>query len=249
MLIALVAKAAPAGTKTRTRPRHRRDPCAGALRAIWWGVALAVVASLATAAALNLLVSSMQGRAREILEGLVMLVAAGVLFYVSYWLVSQAEAKRWMDFLKHQARRGLEWGGRGTLAVTAFLAVYREGAETSLMYQALLGSQGQTRPGLLGLTAGFVVGLAILAAIAVLVRATSVRLPLRTFFKFTGLFLFALAVVFAGNGVFELQNAGILITTHLAWMGNGFPMAGIYPNLQVVSVQGLLVPAPSWHGP
>ena len=146
-----------------------------------------------------------------------------------------------MDFLKQQARRGLEWGGRGTLAVTAFLAVYREGAETSLMYQALLGSQGQTRPGLLGLAAGFMVGLAILAAIAVLVRATSVQLPLRTFFKFSGLFLFALAVVFAGNGVFELQNAGILITTHLTWMGNGFPLAGLYPNLQVVSVQGFLV--------
>ena len=145
-----------------------------------------------------------------------------------------------MDFLKKQARRGLVWGGRGTLTVTAFLAVYREGAETSLMYQALLGSQGQTRPGILGLSAGFVVGLAILAAIAVLIRATSVRLPLRTFFKFTGLFLFALAVVFAGNGVFELQNAGILITTHLAWLGNGLPVAGLYPNLQVISVQGLL---------
>lgn len=212
-----------------------------ALGAIWWGVALAVVASLATAVALNQLVSSMQGRAREILEGAVMLVAAGVLFYVSYWLVSQAETKRWMDYLKKQARRGLEWGGRGTLAVTAFLAVYREGAETSLMYQALIGSQGQTRPGVLGLASGFAVGLAILVALAVLVRATSVRLPLRTFFKFTGLFLFALAVVFAGNGVFELQNAGILLTTHLAWMGNGLPVAGLYPNLQVLSVQGLLL--------
>jgi high-affinity iron transporter len=244
MLIALVTKATPAGTKTTTDAAAGLDQTharARALRAIWWGVALAVIASLATAATLNLLVASMQGRAREILEGLVMLVAAGVLFYVSYWLVSQAETKRWMDFLKNQARRGLEWGGQGTLAVTAFLAVYREGAETSLMYQALLGSQGQTRPGLLGLTGGFVVGLAVLAAIAVLVRATSVRLPLRTFFQFTGLFLFTLAVVFAGNGVFELQNAGILITTHLAWMGNGFPLAGIYPNLQAISVQGLLV--------
>ena len=73
-----------------------------------------------------------------------MLVAAGVLFYVSYWLVSQAQAKRWTDFLKQKARRGLEWGGGATLAVTAFLAVYREGAETALMYQALLGSQGTT---------------------------------------------------------------------------------------------------------
>jgi high-affinity iron transporter len=232
MLIALVAKATPAaGAPARAR----------AMRAIGWGVALAIAASLATAVALNFLVSSAQGRARESLEGLVMLVAAGVLFYVSYWLVSQAEAKRWMDFLKQQARRGLEWGGRGTLALTAFLAVYREGAETSLMYQALIGSQGQTRAGLLGLAAGFSVGLVILAAIAVLIRATSVRLPLRTFFQLSGLFLFALAIVFAGNGVFALQNAGILVTTHLAWMGNGWPLVGLYPTLQVVSVQGLLL--------
>ena len=191
--------------------------------------------------ALNLLVSSVQGRARETLEGLVMLVAAGVLFYVSYWLVSQAQAKRWTDFLKRQARRGLEWGGGGTLAITAFLAVYREGAETALMYQAMLGSQGTTRAGLLGLAAGLVLGLAILAVVAAAVRATSVRLPLGSFFKVSGLCLFGLAVIFAGNGVFELQNAGYLLTTPLTWLGSGFPMAGFYPNVQVVSVQGLLL--------
>jgi high-affinity iron transporter len=204
-------------------------------------VALAVAASMATAVALNFLVASTAGRAREVLEGLVMLIAAGVLFYVSYWLVSQAEAKRWMDFLKQRARRGLEWSGRGTLAATAFLAVYREGAETALMYQALLGSQGQTRSGLLGLAAGFLAGLVLLTAIALLIRATSVRLPFRTFFQLSGAFLFALAIIFAGNGVFELQNAGILLTTHLNWLGNGLPIAGLYPNLQVVSVQGLLL--------
>ena len=140
MLIALVAKATPRA-RSRTPASTRPMPARHCVRS-GWGVGLAVIASLATAAALNLLVYSMQGQAREIIEGLVMLVAAGVLFYVSYWLVSQAEAKRWMDFLKQQARRGLEWGGGATLAVTAFLAVYREGAETSLMYQALLGSQG-----------------------------------------------------------------------------------------------------------
>ena len=47
--------------------------------------------------------------------------------------------------------------------------------------------------------------------------------------------------MFAGNGVFELQNAGILLTTNLAWMGHGVPWAGLYPNLQVISVQGLLL--------
>jgi high-affinity iron transporter len=235
MLITLVSKASQPAAGSADAAR------AGAMRAIWIGVALAIGASLATAAALNLLVASAQGRAREIIEGAVMLIAAGVLFYVSYWLVSQAQAKRWADFLKQRARRGLEWGGGGTLAATAFLAVYREGAETSLMYQALKGSQGTTQAGLLGLAAGLVLGLLILAFVAVLVRATSVRLPIRSFFQLSGLCLFGLAVIFAGNGVFELQNAGILLTTPLAWLGGGLPLAGVYPNVQVVSVQGLLL--------
>jgi high-affinity iron transporter len=68
----------------------RNDPRARG--AIWWGVAAAAAASLATALALNLIVATAQGSAREILEGVVMLVASGVLFYVSYWLISHAQA-------------------------------------------------------------------------------------------------------------------------------------------------------------
>ncbi len=214
---------------------------ARAVRAIWWGVAAAALASIATAIALNLLIFSAPGAAREMLEGAVMLVAAAVLFYVSYWLVSRFEAKRWMDFLAQRARHGIELGGQGTLALTAFLAVYREGAETSLLYQALLGSEGRTRLGLLGLAAGLAAGTVLLAVIAAVVKATSVRLPMQLFFKLSGLFLFVLAIVFAGNGVFELQNAGVLITTNLPWLGRGLPWAGLFPNLQVLSVQGLLL--------
>ncbi len=212
-----------------------------ALAAIWWGTGLAAVASIATAIALSALVASVQGGAREVLEGVVMLAAACVLFYVSHWLISHVEAKRWMDFLKHQARRGLEFGGRGALAVTAFLAVYREGAETALLYQALLGSEGRSHAGLLGVVIGLVTGLGLLTVIAVIIRATTVRLPVRAFFKLSGLFLFGLSVVFAGNGVFELQNAGVLRTTNMGWMGRGVPSLGLYPNVQVVSVQLLLL--------
>jgi len=252
MLLVLVGKATSSpGVDAPADDRARwSDPSVGAsaertkrraMRAIWWGVALAVAASLATALALNDLVVSAQGAAREALEGGVMLAASGVLYYVSFWLISHTEAKRWMDFLKRQARRGLELGGQGTLGLTAFLAVYREGAETSLMYQALLGSEGRTQAGFLGLAAGAAVGLVILGGIAGLLRVSTVRLPMQAFFKLSGFFLFALAIMFAGNGVFELQNAGVLLITNLAWMGRGLPWAGVYPNLQVVSVQGLLL--------
>ncbi|WP_406697622.1 FTR1 family protein [Singulisphaera sp. Ch08] len=213
----------------------------GAMRAIGWGVGLAVVASIITAVGLNLIVSSAQNKTREVAEGVVMLAAAGVLFYVSYWLISQSESKRWMDFLKRQAARGSEMGGLGTLALTAFLAVYREGAETALMYQALLGGHGRSREGLVGMATGLGVGLVLLAVIAYIIRVSSVRLPLRSFFKVSGVILFAMAVVFAGNGIFELQNAGILKTTELEWFGPGLPALGLHPNVQALSVQGLLL--------
>ena len=103
MLIALATRTGQSESEVGAAART------GALRAIAWGVALAVVASLGTAVGLNLLVASTQGRTRELLEGVVMLLAAGVLFYVSYWLISQSESRRWLDFLKRQAQRGSSW--------------------------------------------------------------------------------------------------------------------------------------------
>ena len=225
MLVALVAKTG-----------HPRG-----LGAIKWGIGVAVAASVLTAVGLNLLVASAQGRTREVVEGAVMMAAAGVLFYVSYWLISQTQAKRWADFLKGRIAEGAKVGGLGTLALTAFLAVYREGAETALLYQAMIAGQGGSRDGLLGLAAGLAIGLVILAAVAVLIRSTSVKLPLRPFFQVTGFVLFAMAVVFAGNGVFELQSAGYIKTTTLDWLGSGLPALGFHPNTQALSIQGLLL--------
>jgi high-affinity iron transporter len=224
MLLALVAKAG--------RPR-------GASRALWMGVVLAVVASGGTALALNRLVSSARGRAGEVLEGTVMLAAAAVLFYVSYWLISRAESKRWMDFLRRKTTLGGSSGRFLTLGLAAFLAVYREGAETALMYQALAANQPPQ--GMAGLVAGLAVGLVLLAVFAVALRFTSVRLPLRRFFQVTGLVLFAMSVVFAGHGVLELQVAGVLKSTPVPWLSGGLPALGLHPSLQGVAIQGLLL--------
>jgi high-affinity iron transporter len=225
MLFALVAKVG--------QPRARS--------AIGWGIAAAVLASALTAWGLNRLVAWSPGRTREVVEGAVMLAAAGVLFSVSYWLISQSQARRWAEFLKGRITQGARVGGLGTLGLTAFLAVYREGAETALLYQAMISGQGGSRDGLLGLAAGLGLGLILLAAIALAIRTTGARLPLRPFFKVTGFALFAMAVVFAGNGVFELQAAGYLKITPVDWMGAGLPAIGLHPNLQAFSVQGLLL--------
>jgi high-affinity iron transporter len=211
------------------------------LPAIRWGVGAAVAASLLTALGLNLLVRSSAGRTQELIEGLVLLAASGVLFYVSYWLISHSESKRWMDFLKRQAGHGMALGGTWTLGLTAFLAVYREGAETALMYQSMIALNRGSQPGMIGLLAGLGVGLVILAVLYWLVRVTSVRLPLRAFFQVTGGLLFAMSVVFAGHAVFELQSAEFIKTTPLPWLGSGLPVLGLYANVQCVSVQAILL--------
>ncbi len=92
-----------------------------------------------------------------------------------------------------------------------------------------------------GLAAGLGVGLVLLAGIALVIRAGSVRLPIRAFFKLTGFLLFAMAVVFAGNGINELQVAGILKTTPMHWLGQGVPILGLHPTVQTLSVQALLL--------
>jgi high-affinity iron transporter len=211
------------------------------LGAIRWGIGVAFAASLLTAVGLNFLVASAQGRTREVVEGAVMMAAAGVLFSVSYWLISQTQAKRWADFLKERIARGAQVGGLWTLGLTAFLAVYREGAETALLYQAMIAGQGGARDGLLGLAGGLAIGLVLLTVLAIVLRRTSLRLPLRPFFQVTGYLLFGMAVVFAGNGVFELQGAGYVKTTAINWLGSGLPALGIHPNTQSLSIQGLLV--------
>ena len=94
-----------------------------------------------------------------------MLLAAVVLFWVSYWIISKAEAERWQRYIQGKVKQALAAGSGTALAAAAFLAVYREGFETVLFYQALLGERagGRRRWS----AAGFAVGLVLLAVVYV----------------------------------------------------------------------------------
>lgn len=206
------------------------------VRYVYWGVAWALAASVATWIALTRLVSSV-GFGQELLEGIVALLAAGVLFYVSFWLISKSQARAWQEFLAERVDASAAQGRRWALALTAFLAVYREGAETILMFQPLVGSGGA---GWLIAGGALLVGGLVLIGVFWGFRYLGLRLPLRAFFTVTGTMLFALAVVFAGKGTAELQEAGVLKITTLDWVPN-LPDLGVYPTVQTLLVQGVLV--------
>jgi len=131
----------------------------------------------------------------------------------------------------------LDTGGGKALAFVAFLAVYREGAETALFYQALFQEgPGQALP----LTLGIVTGAAALAVIFTLFYRYGVRIPLRPFFTVTSALLYYMAFVFMGKGVGELQEGNLVSITRLP----GFPKIeamGIYPTVETLLAQLLLV--------
>jgi high-affinity iron transporter len=202
------------------------------LRNIWRGVAYALLASAGTAVVLKTVLSAMPA-SREIIEGLTLLVAVGVLFSVSYWLISKVEAAKWQQFIKDKVNNALEHGGGRALTFVAFLAVYREGAETALFYQALFNEGPHVAfPLTMGILAGFVA----LAIIFTLFYRFGVRIPLRPFFSVTSVLLYFMAFVFMGKGVRELQEGNALPLTAIP----GFPHSeflGLYPSWQGVLAQ------------
>ncbi len=216
----------------------RRSAQTALLRPIWIGAGLGVVASIGTAFALATVFTLNPG-ASDALEGAAMLLAAGVLFWVSYWLISKAEAERWQRYIQGKVQHAVAAGSATALAAAAFLAVYREGFETVLFYRALLGAApaGDVMVG-----GGFLAGLLVLALVWVAMSRLGLRVPMRPFFLLTGAFLYLMAIVFAGRGVFELQDAGIIGLTPIAGAPR-IPVLGLFPTVQTLAAQGVLVAA------
>ncbi|MEO8911290.1 MAG: FTR1 family protein [Gemmatimonadaceae bacterium] len=206
------------------------------LRSIWLGIILGLVASLATAVVLKTLLAAMPA-SREIVEATTMLIAVVVLFSVSYWLISKVEAAKWQKFIRVKVTAALDHGGGKALALVAFLAVYREGAETALFYQALF-SEGPNVG--LPLVLGILVGFAVLAVVFTLFYRYGVRIPLRPFFTVTSILLYYMAFVFMGKGIRELQEGNIMRITVIPG-GPHVEAMGIYPSMETLTAQGILI--------
>ena len=206
------------------------------LRSIWVGVLLALGASAATAVVLATVLRALPAT-REVIEGATMLIAVAVLFSVSYWLISRVEAAKWQKFIREKVDAALQHGGGTALVIVAFLAVYREGAETALFYQAV---RNEGTDVLVPIIAGVLVGGGALAVIFTLFWKYGIRIPLRPFFAVTSVLLYYMAFVFMGKGMRELQEGGVVSITVLP----GWPhldALGIFPSVETLLAQLLLL--------
>jgi high-affinity iron transporter len=173
---------------------------------------------------------------RELVEAAIGLAAALILFSVSFWMISKAESRKWMAFLKDQMHRGLDSGRVWSFAGVAFLAVYRECAETILFTEALLiEAVGHTG----SVLAGALLGLGCVLLISVGIQNAFRRLPMPIFFGVSGFLLSLLAIAFAGSGISAFVAGGYLDPRPVVFPS--IPMLGIYPDLTSLLVQLALV--------
>jgi len=181
---------------------------------------------------------NISGASREITEGVAAIVATIVLLYVGFWMHDKTSAAKWKKFIDDSMHKALTSGTLWTLTGLSFIAVYREAFETILFYQALWAQTDEAGK-TMGLS-GFITAISVLVVLGWLIMRYSVRLPLRQFFAVTGGLMFVLAVIFAGKGIAALQEAGLIVSSPVAFIR--VDLLGIYPNLQGLLVQlGLII--------
>jgi high-affinity iron transporter len=208
------------------------------IRYIHFGWLLALAAGILTWLAAQT-VLAVSGQHRESMEGFISVFAAAALFYVGYWLHTRSEARRWQAFIQDKVENVLNSKRIIGLVGISFFAVYREAFEVVLFYQALwLQNEGNYH----GIVGGFLAGTVALVAVTLAILKLGLRIPLRYFFGATGALLYIMAFIFAGNGIKELQAAGWVPSTPLDFPPQ-IPLVGIYPTVETLAAQGLLLGA------
>lgn len=224
VIVALLAAVREAGQE-----RRERD--------IYAGAALALALSLALAWAVNHLIAD---NTSDTLEGIFQLLAAATLFYVSSWLTARAQSDRWRTFLHNKVEASRDAAGPSlALGLTAFLAVMREGAETIVFFQALLAGATETAERH-AVTAGLLAGAVGLAVIFLVLRKATFRIPLGSFFTATSVLLYALAVIFVGQGIASFQESGVIRATFIDHVP-AIEMLGIFPTVQTLAAQAVML--------
>ena len=202
------------------------------IKLIYAGLVLGLVGSGVVAVLFAVLYDSADSH-QEILEGVVALVAMAMLLFTSNWMLSKSSVSAWNAYVRDKTESSISTGGFWALASLSFLAVFREGAETVLFYEALFTMNPS---GAASIWQGFAAAAVCLVLIFLLIRFTSVKIPLRPFFAITSVIMAVLVVIFAGGGVHALVEGDVVPASYVP----GWPTydyLGLYPYKQTVVAQ------------
>jgi high-affinity iron transporter len=181
------------------RKMHRSDLSVS----VWAGAGVAAVLALLGAVVLNLIGGEFEGTSEQIFEGVTMLVAAGLLTWMIFWMRRQAAITN--AELASSVRRAAQGAGKGALFTLALLAVGREGFELALFLVAARA----TSTALQTIT-GALLGLAGAAVLGWILFSSTRKLNLKQFFRVTNIVLIIFAAGLVASGIHEFNEAGII---------------------------------------
>ncbi|WP_316527658.1 iron uptake transporter permease EfeU [Kitasatospora brasiliensis] len=170
---------------------------------VWTGVAAAVALSLSFGAVLTFTAANLSGHAQEAFGGVLSLIAVGFVTAMVFWM--RRSARTLSAEIKEKVQASLAMGA-GALVLTSFLAVAREGLETSLFLWTNVRTAGESTGPLIGAA----VGLVLSAGLCWGLYRRALKMNLTRFFTITGVGLIVVAAGVLGYGLRDLQESGLI---------------------------------------
>jgi high-affinity iron transporter len=172
--------------------------------AVWIGVFLAAALSLFVGGGLELMSAEFPQKQQELFEGIVGLIAVGILSSMVFWMRKVARSIKLALHESLDAALGGTKNQTWALIAMVFFAVAREGLETVFFLLAVFQqSEGSGAP------LGALLGLLLSVALGIALYKGSLRLNLSLFFRWTGLFILLVAAGILANSVQALHEAGV----------------------------------------
>lgn len=191
---------------------------------IWIGTVAALALSSAVGLALFLTIGGLTPPAEQYFEGSAMLLAAGVVTWMLFWMRRTSANIR--GELHSGIDRALTDGSLWGLSVLAFTAVIREGIETSLFLLGQVTAASDAQAGAISTLVGALLGIGVAVVLGYGFYRGARVLNLGTFFRWTGIALVFIAAGLVSHAAHEYIDAG-LITFGTA---TAFDISGVLPH-------------------
>ena len=175
------------------------------------------------------------------------LIAMLMLLWTSNWMLNKSSVEAWNRYIRTKtesavadaqnkvaAGEGVGLGMVVSLAMLSFLAVFREGAETVIFYESIYSMSRDAQ----GMWIGGIAAGVVLLVIFLVLRFTSVKIPIGPFFLVTSILMAVLVVIFAGGGIHALIE-GDLIDGHYLSSVPTNDWIGLYPYVECLAAQAI----------
>jgi high-affinity iron transporter len=172
---------------------------------VFAGAGAAIALSAILGVVLFVSVGELPSPIEQLFEAATLLATAAVVTWMLFWMRRQARTVK--GELQAAVDKALHQGSVNALAALAFVAVIREGLETSLF---LVGQANSADQGAVWVLVGALVGLAVAALLGVGFYQGSRRINLATFFRWTGVALIFIAAGLLSSAVHELIEIGVI---------------------------------------